>query len=73
MAKAKFTKETVEEVVEAPVEVPAEENVLVDVEYAEGKFSTTFYGEGFRVEFVDGKAVVTAEIANKLKELKLIK
>jgi hypothetical protein len=68
MAKAKAVEET-------PVEIPVEsvDNGLVEVEYALGEFNTTFYGNGFKAEFVEGKASVTEAIAEQLKELKLIK
>lgn len=61
--------------VEAPTETPVEavETGLVEVEYLVGEFSTSYYGNGFRVDFVDGKANVTEEIAALLKEAKLIK
>lgn len=65
MATKKVEKDVVESV-ESEVK-------LVDVEYVLGSANTTYYGNGFKVEFVNGKASVVSEVANALKEDGVIK
>jgi hypothetical protein len=70
MAKAKaLADEVVVDVAEEVVEQP----VYVDVEYAYGEIDITYFGGGFRVQFEAGKAQVSEEAAQMLREAQLIK
>lgn len=55
----------------------AEEKVLapeyVEVEHVLGASTLVFLADGHRVEFVDGKASVSPEVAELLKKAELIK
>jgi hypothetical protein len=58
----------------AAVEIAkSSEAKMVEVEHAHVTGEASYFGKGFRVFFVDGKATVTEEIANVLKEAQLIK
>lgn len=66
MAKARVDVEKEIEAVEA-------ESDFVEVEHFNGAKDASFFGPGFRVQFVDGKASVTKEQVKFLKEAGLIK
>jgi hypothetical protein len=51
----------------------AKEPELVEVEHFAGAPDSTFNGPGFRVRFIDGKAVVLPEQVKFLKEAGVIK